>query len=75
MNRRQRDVIENYFLLRWDAVYTCISLPTLQMNMLIVKAAGVSESSVNVYQTARRHTPEDSNIHSHCRENFQSDRT
>jgi hypothetical protein len=31
-----------------------------------------SKTSVNIYQTARRHIPDDSNLHSRRRENFKS---
>jgi hypothetical protein len=30
------------------------------------------KTSVNIYQTARRHIPEDSNLHSRRRENLKS---
>jgi hypothetical protein len=30
---------------------------------LMMKAASISETSVNFYQTTRRHNPEDSHLH------------
>jgi hypothetical protein len=38
---------------------------------LKMEAVFASETSVNIYQTTRRHIPEDSTLHSHCCENNQ----
>jgi hypothetical protein len=39
---------------------------------LTIKVARTSETLVNFYQTTRRYNPEDSNLHTHCRENHKS---
>jgi hypothetical protein len=38
----------------------------------MIEAARTSETSVNFYQTSRRYNPEDSHLHTHCRENLKS---
>jgi hypothetical protein len=38
----------------------------------MMEAARTSETLVNFYQTTRRYNPEDSNLHTHCRENLKS---
>jgi hypothetical protein len=40
-------------------------------NMMV--GASTSETLVNLYQAARRYNPEDSHLHSRCRENLKSD--
>jgi hypothetical protein len=42
------------------------------LNALMMEAARTSETLVNVYQTTRRYNPEDSNLHTHRRENLES---
>jgi hypothetical protein len=37
-----------------------------------MEAARTSETLVNFYQTTRRYNPEDSNLHTHRRENLKS---
>jgi hypothetical protein len=37
-----------------------------------MEAARTSETAVNFYQTTRRNNPEDSNLHTHRRENLKS---
>jgi hypothetical protein len=39
---------------------------------LMMEAARTSETLVNFYQTTRRYNPEDSHLHTHCRENLRS---
>jgi hypothetical protein len=39
---------------------------------LMMKAARTSETLVNFYQTTRCYNPEDSNLHTHRRENLKS---
>jgi hypothetical protein len=39
---------------------------------LMMKAARTSETLVNFYQTKRCYNPEDSNLHTHRRENLKS---
>jgi hypothetical protein len=39
---------------------------------LMMEAARTSETLVNFYQTSRRYNPEDSNLHTHRRENLKS---
>jgi hypothetical protein len=39
---------------------------------LMMEAARTSETLVNFYQTTRSYNPEDSNLHTHRRENFKS---
>jgi hypothetical protein len=39
---------------------------------LMMEAARTSEKLVNFYQTTRCYNPEDSNLHTHRRENFKS---
>jgi hypothetical protein len=39
---------------------------------LMMGAASTSETSVNFYQTTRRNNPEDSQLHTHRRENLKS---
>jgi hypothetical protein len=38
----------------------------------MMEAASTSETSVNLYQATRRYNPEDSQVHSRCRENLTS---
>jgi hypothetical protein len=38
---------------------------------LMMEAARTSETLVNVYQTTRCYNPEDSNLHTHRRENLK----
>jgi hypothetical protein len=38
---------------------------------LMMEAAGISETSVNFYQTTRRNNPEDSHLHTYRRENLK----
>jgi hypothetical protein len=38
----------------------------------MMEAARTSETLVNFYQTTRCYNPEDSNLHTHRRENFKS---
>jgi hypothetical protein len=38
----------------------------------MMDAASTSETSVNFYQTTRRNIPEDSHLHTRCRENLKS---
>jgi hypothetical protein len=40
--------------------------------VLMMKAARTSETLVNFYQTTLRYNPEDSNLHTHRRENLKS---
>jgi hypothetical protein len=40
----------------------------------IMEAVRTSETLLNFYQTKRRNNPEDSQLHSHCRENLKSRR-
>jgi hypothetical protein len=40
---------------------------------LMMDAAHTSETSVNFYQTARRKNPEDSHLHTRCRDNLKSE--
>jgi hypothetical protein len=42
---------------------------------LMMEAASTSETSVNFYRTTRRNIPEDSNLHTRCRENLKSHQT
>jgi hypothetical protein len=39
---------------------------------LMMEAASISETSVNIYQTTRRNNPEDSHLHTRRRENLKS---
>jgi hypothetical protein len=39
---------------------------------LMMEAARTSETLVKFYQTTRCYNPEDSNLHTHCRENLKS---
>jgi hypothetical protein len=39
---------------------------------LMIETAGTSETSVNLYQTARRNNPVDSHLHTRRRENLKS---
>jgi hypothetical protein len=39
---------------------------------LVMEAASTSETSVNLYQTARRNNPDDSHLHTRRRENLKS---
>jgi hypothetical protein len=39
---------------------------------LMMEAVQTSETLVNSYQSTRRYNPEDSHLHSHCRENLKS---
>jgi hypothetical protein len=38
----------------------------------MMEAVSTSETLVNFYQTTRRYSPEDSNLHAHRRENLKS---
>jgi hypothetical protein len=38
----------------------------------MMEAARISETLVNFYQATRRYNPEDSNLHTHRRENLKS---
>jgi hypothetical protein len=38
----------------------------------MMETASTSETSVNLYQTTRRNSPEDSHLHTRRRENFKS---
>jgi hypothetical protein len=38
----------------------------------MMEAAMTSETLVNFYQTTRRYNPEDSHLHTRCRENLKS---
>jgi hypothetical protein len=38
----------------------------------MTEAVQTSETSVNSYQSTRRYNPEDSRLHSHCRENLRA---
>jgi len=40
--------------------------------VLKMEAEGFSETSICIYQTVRRHIPEEESFHSHCRENLKS---
>jgi hypothetical protein len=40
---------------------------------MMMEAARTSETLVNFYQTTRCYNPEDSNLHTHCRENLKSE--
>jgi hypothetical protein len=39
---------------------------------LMMEAARTSETLVNFYKTTRRYNPEDSHLHTRCRENLKS---
>jgi hypothetical protein len=39
---------------------------------LMMEAANTSETSVNFYQTTRHNNPEESHLHTRCRENIKS---
>jgi hypothetical protein len=39
---------------------------------MMMGAASISETSVNSYQTTLRYNPEDSHLHTRCREDFKS---
>jgi hypothetical protein len=39
---------------------------------IMMAVASTSETSVNFYQTSRRNIPEDSHLHTRCRENLKS---
>jgi hypothetical protein len=39
---------------------------------MLMEAAGTSETSVNLYQTAWHNNPEDSHLYTHCHENLSS---
>jgi hypothetical protein len=38
----------------------------------MIEAAKAFETLVNFYQTTQRYNPEDSHLHTHCRENLKS---
>jgi hypothetical protein len=38
----------------------------------MMEAVKISETSVSIYQTARHNIPEDSHLHTHCREDLKS---
>jgi hypothetical protein len=38
---------------------------------MLIEAASTSETSINVYQTARRNIPEESHLHTRRRENLK----
>jgi hypothetical protein len=40
--------------------------------MMMMEAARISETSVNLYQTTRRYNPEDGHLRTHRRENLKS---
>jgi hypothetical protein len=40
--------------------------------VLMMEAASTSETSANFYQSSRRYNPEDSHLHTRCRENLKS---
>jgi hypothetical protein len=42
------------------------------MIALIMEAISTSETSVNFYQITRRNIPEDSHLHTRCRDNLKS---
>jgi hypothetical protein len=49
------------------AVFWVVSIIALMM-----EAVQNSETLVNLYQLTRRHNPEDSHLHTHCRENLKT---
>jgi hypothetical protein len=49
------------------AVFRVVALCSLHMD-----AAGTFETLVNFYQTTWCNNPEDSHLHTHCRENLKS---
>jgi hypothetical protein len=54
------------------AVFWVVTLFSLvEVIALMVEEASTSETSVNVYQTTRRDNPEDSHLHTRCRENLK----
>jgi hypothetical protein len=44
----------------------------MAMIALMMEGARASETLVNFYQTTRRYNPDDSNLHTHRRENLKS---
>ena len=42
---------------------------SVETAVLKMEVAGFSETSICIYQTVRRHIPEEESFHSHCREN------
>jgi hypothetical protein len=46
--------------------------PSSSLIALMMDAARTSETLVSFYQTTQRYNPEDSHLHTHRRENFQS---
>jgi hypothetical protein len=51
-----------------------VLLPSSEYSTLNTGTARFSETSVNIDKISRRHTPEDSNLHSHRYENFNSNK-
>jgi hypothetical protein len=72
---------EESHLLRCDAEYSGRNLPTFcfllvgclaYFSILEIEAVPFSVAYVNFYQTTWRHVPQDNILHSHRRENLQS---
>jgi hypothetical protein len=53
-------------------VVTQCRLVIYQRFIIMVEAAGASETLVNIYRSTRRNIPEDSHLHTRYRENFKS---
>jgi hypothetical protein len=53
-------------------VAPCSLVEVYRLIALMMKAASTSEMSVNIYQTTRHNTSEESHLHTHCCENLKS---
>jgi hypothetical protein len=64
-----------YCLHHQGDVLEVLAASTIRAIALMVEAGGTSETSVNLYQSKRHNNPEDSHLHTRCRENLKSEHT
>jgi hypothetical protein len=53
-------------------IYQCLRGTCTSIIWVMMEAARTSETLVNFYQTTWHYNPEDSHLHTHCRENLKS---